>query len=91
MLDVEFDKNIYLNNQDYKISFYDKDKNLIAGEELEYFYAPQVWKGAKLNFAYGSVPSTVVNENEYLDKSIFDSFLSILFVSTNNLPDISKT
>ncbi len=50
---------------------YDKDKNLIAGEELEYFYAPQVWKGAKLNFAYGSVPSTVVNENEYLDKSIF--------------------
>ena len=50
---------------------YDKDKNLIAGEELEYFYAPQVWKGVKLNFAYGSVPSTVVNENEYLDKSIF--------------------
>ena len=50
---------------------YDKDKNLIAGEELEYFYAPQVWKGTKLNFAYGSVPSTVVNENEYLDKSIF--------------------
>lgn len=50
---------------------YDKDKNLIAGEELEYFYAPQVWKGAKLNFAYGSVPGTVVNENEYLDKSIF--------------------
>jgi len=50
---------------------YDKDKNLIAGEELEYFYAPQVWKGSKLNFAYGSVPSTVVNENEYLDKSIF--------------------
>lgn len=50
---------------------YDKDKNLIAGEELEYFYDPQVWKGAKLNFAYGSVPSTVVNENEYLDKSIF--------------------
>ena len=50
---------------------YDKDKNLIAGEDLEYFYAPQVWKGAKLNFAYGSVPSTVVNENEYLDKSIF--------------------
>lgn len=50
---------------------YDKDKNLIAGEELEYFYAPQVWKGTKLNFAYGSVPATVVNENEYLDKSIF--------------------
>ena len=50
---------------------YDKDKNLIAGEELEYFYAPQVWEGTKLNFAYGSVPSTVVNENEYLDKSIF--------------------
>lgn len=50
---------------------YDKDKTLIAGEELEYFYAPQVWKGTKLNFAYGSVPSTVINENEYLDKSIF--------------------
>ena len=31
MLDVEFDKNIYLNNQDYKISFYDKDKNLLFG------------------------------------------------------------
>ena len=50
---------------------YDKDKTLIAGEELDYFYTPQVWKGTKLNFAYGSVPSTVVNENEYLDKSIF--------------------
>lgn len=31
MLDVEFDKNIYLNTQDYKISFYDKDKNLLFG------------------------------------------------------------
>ena len=31
MLDVEFDKNIYLNNQNYKISFYDKDKNLLFG------------------------------------------------------------
>ncbi|MGJ0299920.1 sensor histidine kinase [Aliarcobacter cryaerophilus] len=31
MLDVEFDKNIYLNNQDYRISFYDKDKNLLFG------------------------------------------------------------
>ncbi|MCT7405331.1 sensor histidine kinase [Aliarcobacter cryaerophilus] len=31
MLDVEFDKNIYLNNQDYAISFYDKDKNLLFG------------------------------------------------------------
>ncbi|MCT7505855.1 HAMP domain-containing histidine kinase [Aliarcobacter cryaerophilus] len=31
MLDVEFDKNIYLNNQDYKISFYDKNKNLLFG------------------------------------------------------------
>lgn len=31
MLDVEFDKNIYLKNQDYKISFYDKDKNLLFG------------------------------------------------------------
>ena len=31
MLDVEFDKNTYLNNQDYKISFYDKDKNLLFG------------------------------------------------------------
>lgn len=39
MLDVEFDKNIYLNNQDYKISFYDKDKNLLFGnlnEELNF-------------------------------------------------------
>ena len=31
MLDVQFDKNIYLKNQDYKISFYDKDKNLLFG------------------------------------------------------------
>ncbi|MCT7486851.1 HAMP domain-containing histidine kinase [Aliarcobacter cryaerophilus] len=31
MLDVEFDKNLYLNNQDYTISFYDKDKNLLFG------------------------------------------------------------
>ena len=31
MLDVKFDKNIYLNNQDYTISFYDKDKNLLFG------------------------------------------------------------
>ncbi|WP_141061261.1 sensor histidine kinase [Aliarcobacter cryaerophilus] len=31
MLDVKFDKNIYLNTQDYKISFYDKDKNLLFG------------------------------------------------------------
>lgn len=31
MLDIEFDKNIYLKNQDYKISFYDKDKNLLFG------------------------------------------------------------
>lgn len=31
MLDVEFHKNIYLKNQDYKISFYDKDKNLLFG------------------------------------------------------------
>lgn len=31
MLDVKFDKDIYLNNQDYKISFYDKDKNLLFG------------------------------------------------------------
>ena len=29
---------------------YDKDKTLIAGEELDYFYTPQVWKGTKLNF-----------------------------------------
>ena len=50
---------------------YDKDKNLIAGEELEYFYAPQVWKGTKVNFSYGSVPSTVVNENDCLEKTIF--------------------
>ena len=57
---------------------YDKDKNLIAGEELEYFYAPQVWKGAKLNFAYGSVPSTVVNENEYFD------FCTIYFADVFN-------
>ncbi|MBP7250915.1 MAG: HAMP domain-containing histidine kinase [Aliarcobacter sp.] len=31
MLDVEFNRDIYLNNQDYKISFYDKDKNLLFG------------------------------------------------------------
>ncbi|GAB1465529.1 copper-sensing histidine kinase CrdS [Aliarcobacter cryaerophilus] len=31
MLDIEFDKNIYLNNQNYTISFYDKDKNLLFG------------------------------------------------------------
>ena len=35
MLDVEFDKNIYLNTQDYKISFYDKDKNLLFGNLYE--------------------------------------------------------
>jgi hypothetical protein len=52
---------------------YDKDKNLIAGEELEYFYAPQVWKGTKLNFAYGSVPAAVANENDYLEKTIFEA------------------
>ncbi len=50
---------------------YDKDKNLIAGEELEYFYAPQVWRGSKLNFSLGSVPANVMDENDYLDKSIF--------------------
>lgn len=52
---------------------YDKDKNLISGEELEYFYAPQVWKGTKLNFAYGSVPAAVANENDYLEKTIFEA------------------
>ena len=31
MLDVEFNRDIYLNNQNYKISFYDKDKNLLFG------------------------------------------------------------
>ena len=31
MLDVEFNRDIYLNNQDYTISFYDKDKNLLFG------------------------------------------------------------
>ena len=31
MLDSEFNKDIYLNNQNYKISFYDKDKNLLFG------------------------------------------------------------
>lgn len=51
---------------------YDKDKNLIAGEELEYFYAPQVWQGTKLNFAYGSVPAAVADENDYLEKTIFE-------------------
>jgi hypothetical protein len=49
---------------------YDENKVLISGEELEYFYAPQVWKGVKLNFGYGSVPSTLVDQNAYLDKEI---------------------
>lgn len=37
MLNQHFNKNNYLNNQDYKISFYDKDKNLIFGNLLEKF------------------------------------------------------
>ena len=35
MLDVEFNRDIYLNNQNYKISFYDKDKNLLFGNLYE--------------------------------------------------------
>ena len=31
MLDVEFNRDIYLNNQNYKISFYDKNQNKIFG------------------------------------------------------------
>lgn len=50
---------------------YDEEGNLIAGEELNYFYAPQVWRGTKLNFSLGSVPSNVIDENDYLQKSIF--------------------
>ena len=50
---------------------YDKEGTLIAGEELDYFYAPQVWRGTKLNFSLGSVPANVMDENDYLDKSIF--------------------
>jgi len=55
---------------------YDENKVLISGEELEYFYAPQVWKGVKLNFGYGSVPSTLVNQNEYLDREIHGTKLN---------------
>lgn len=50
---------------------YDKDKNLIAGEEIEYFYAPQIYQGTKLNFSLGSVPSNVLDENKYLEDQIF--------------------
>lgn len=50
---------------------YDDDKNLIAGEEIEYFYAPQIYHGTKLNFSLGSVPSNVIDENDYLNKQIF--------------------
>jgi hypothetical protein len=56
---------------------YDKDKNLISGEELEYFYAPQVWKGTKVNFSYGSVPSSVLNQNDYLEKTILNKENSV--------------
>ena len=48
---------------------YDDDGNLIYGEEVEYFYAPQIWKGTKLNFSLGSNPSNIIDENDYLDKS----------------------
>ena len=35
MMETNFDKEKYLNSQDYKISFYDKNKNLIFGNFLE--------------------------------------------------------
>lgn len=52
-------------------AIYDDDKNLVSGEEIEYFYAPQIYRGTKLNFSLGSVPSNVINENDYLEKQIF--------------------
>lgn len=57
---------------DFKITLspeYDENKNLIAGEEIEYFYAPQVWKGTKISFSGIGVNSMVVDENEYLKES----------------------
>lgn len=50
---------------------YDMDKNLIEGEELEYFYIPQIWKGKKLNFSYNGIPSTSLNNNDRLKQEIF--------------------
>jgi hypothetical protein len=50
---------------------YDDEKNLIYGEKIEYFYAPQVWKGVKLNFSEGSVAFTAHDEDKYLKDSIF--------------------
>jgi len=53
---------------------YDKDKNLIAGEEVEYFYIPQIYRGTKINFSEGSTASsTLLDENTYLDESVKQS------------------
>jgi hypothetical protein len=49
---------------------YDEDKNLIAGEEVEYFYTPQIYGGTKLNFSLGSVPGEVFDEDKHLKDSI---------------------
>jgi len=67
---VYVEKNLDDNFEQTIKPVYDKDDNLIAGEELNYYYAPQVWRGSKLNFSVGSVPSSVLDENKYLDDSI---------------------
>lgn len=56
----------------YKITIkpvYDEEGELIYGEELEYFYAPQVWKGTKLNFTgvIGNTSGLDLDSNEKKD------------------------
>lgn len=50
---------------------YDIDKNLINGEELDYFYIPQVWKGKKLNFSYNATPTGSLDDDARIKKEVF--------------------
>ena len=70
---VYVEKNLDDNFEQTIKPVYDEDGILIAGEELNYYYAPQVWKGSKLNFSKIGVPSSVFNEDEYLKESIYNT------------------
>jgi len=70
---VYVEKNLDDNFEQTIKPVYDEEGTLIAGEELNYYYAPQVWKGSKLNFSKIGVPSSVFNEDEYLKESIYNT------------------
>ena len=49
---------------------YDENDNLISGEEVELFYAPEIYHGTKLNFNIYGNTANIKDTNDYLKESL---------------------